>query len=183
MKEEQDQIVNKVAGSALVTFDLEEYFQPGERVLLDIKGRLYDGLLLREKDFREFIRQEEWSRYQDKYVAIHCSADAIIPTWAYMLLAIALEPYARRVVFGTLEDLETELFRTRLREVDWSSFANAKVVVKGCSKVVVPVAVYVDATSYLKPFAASLMFGEPCSTVPLFKRGKSQRLMPGGLES
>lgn len=172
MEEAQDQIVNRVANSALVTFDLEHYYQPGERVLLDIKGQLYQELILKEKDFRDFIRQHDWAAYQDKYVAITCTADAIVPTWAYMLVSIALQPYAKQVVFGTLEELETAIFKKTLEKVDWASFQNAKVVVKGCSKVDVPVAIYVEATNNLRPYAASLMFGEPCSTVPLYKKPK-----------
>lgn len=173
MDSTEDKIINKVAGSSLVTFDLEEFYQPGERVLIDIKDQLFQGLLLREKDFRAFIKDHDWSSYQDKFVAITCTADAIIPTWAYMLLAIALEPYASRVVFGGLEAMETELYRQKLLEVNWEEFRNSKVVIKGCSKVNVPPAVYVEATTRLKRVASSLMFGEPCSTVPLFKKAKA----------
>ncbi|AYB30346.1 DUF2480 family protein [Chryseolinea soli] len=173
MEETQDQIVNKVANSALVTFDLEHYYQPGERVVLDIKGQLYQELILKEKDFRDFIRQHDWTAYQDKYVAITCTADAIVPTWAFMLVSIALQPYAKQVVFGTLEELETAIFKKSLEKVDWTTFQNAKVVVKGCSKVDVPVAIYVEATNNLRPYAASIMFGEPCSTVPLYKKPKN----------
>ncbi|MDH4092837.1 MAG: DUF2480 family protein [Cyclobacteriaceae bacterium] len=172
MEKEHDQIINKVAASALVTFDLEQYFQPGERILFDIKDQLFQGLIIREKDFREFTRNHNWAQYQDKFVAICCSADAIVPTWAYMLLAISLQPFARRVMFGTLDDLEITLFQERLAGVNWSQFKGAKVVIKGCSKVNVPVAVYVEATNKLMPHASSLMFGEPCSTVPLFKKRK-----------
>jgi hypothetical protein len=171
MKEEE-QIINKVANSALVTFDLEAFFEPGERILLDIKDQLYEGLVLREKPFREFIKSHDWSHYEDKYVAIACSTEAIVPTWAYMLLAIALKPFAKRVVFGSLVDLEIENYRNALSQIDWSSFKDAKVVVKGCSKVDVPVAIYVDVADRLRPYANSLMFGEPCSTVPLFKKSK-----------
>ena len=165
MEKEQDQIINKVASSALVTFDLETYYQPGERVVLDIKDQLFQGLIVREKDFREYVRSNDWSKYRDKFVAICCSEDAIVPTWSYMLLAIALQPYAAKVIFGSLDDLEIALFSDRLRQVDWSSFRDAKVVIKGCSKVNVPVAVYVEATHILTPLAASIMFGEPCSTI------------------
>lgn len=172
MEKTEDQIVNKVAGSSLITFDLEEYFQPGERVLLDIRDQLYQGLILKEKDFREFIKMHDWASYEGKFVAIFCAADAIVPTWAYMLLAIALQPHAKHVVFGTLEELEVDLFRKSLADIQWSRYRDAKVVIKGCSKVNVPVAVYVEATSRLKPYAASMMFGEPCSTVPLYKRPK-----------
>lgn len=167
-----NQIVNKVAGSSLITFDLEEYYQHGERVLLDIKDQLFQGIILKEKDFREFIKGHDWPSYKGKFVAVYCSADAIVPTWAYMLLAIALQPYVNRVVFGTLDDLEVAIFQERLSKIDWSQYQDAKVVVKGCSKVNVPVAVYVEATSRLMPFVSSIMFGEPCSTVPLFKKAK-----------
>lgn len=171
MKDEQ-QIINKVASSALVTFDLEAFFEPGERILLDIKDQLYEGLVLREKPFREFIKSNDWTQYENKLVAIVCSTEAIVPTWAYMLLAIALKPFAKRVVFGSLVDLEIENYRNALNKIDWASFRDAKVVVKGCSKVDVPVAIYVDVADRLRPYANSLMFGEPCSTVPLFKKPK-----------
>lgn len=165
-----DPIINRVANSALVTFDLETFYAPGERVLLDIKDQLFQGLILKEKDFREFIKGHDWASYQGKYVAIVCSADAIVPTWAYMLLAIALQPYASKIVYGSLQDLEIELFHEQLTRVNWQVFRDAKVVVKGCSKVDVPVAVYVYVAARLRPLAASIMFGEPCSTVPLYKR-------------
>jgi hypothetical protein len=166
----EEQIVNKVANSSLITFDLEALYEPGERMVFDIKDILYEGLLLREKDLREFIKNHNWSQYENKFVAINCSADAIIPTWAFMLVAIALAPFAKRTVFGTLEDLEVENYREVFLQVDWDKFHGAKVVVKGCSKVEVPVAVYVMAVNKLRPYAASLMFGEPCSTVPLYKK-------------
>ena len=165
--------MNKVAASALITFDLEDYYQPGERVLLDIKDQLFQELILKEKDFREFIKVHDWASYKNKYVAIWCSADAIVPTWAYMLLAIALQPHASHVVFGTLEELEVDIFKSSLSAVDWSSYKDAKVVIKGCSKVNVPVATYVEVSRQLKPYASSMMFGEPCSTVPLYKKPKN----------
>ncbi len=167
-----DQITNKVAGSSLITFDLEQYFQPGERVAIDIKDQLYQGLILREKDFRDFIKNHDWIQYQNKFVAINCSADAIIPTWAYMMITIALQPYARQIVFGTLEELQVAIFQKSISGIAWEQFKDAKVVVKGCSKVDVPVAIYVEVTNNLRPYVASMMFGEPCSTVPLFKKPK-----------
>ena len=168
----EEQIVNKVANSALITFNLEDYYEPGDRVLLDIKDQLYEGLVLREKDFRDFIKIHNWAQYENKLVAITCSTDAIVPTWAYMLLAIALKPFAKRVIFGSLRDLEIENYRNALSKIQWSDFKDAKIVIKGCSKVDVPVAIYVEVVNQLKPFAGSLMFGEPCSTVPLFKKSK-----------
>ena len=167
---DEDQIVNRVASSSLVTFDLEAFFIPGPRVLLDIKDQLYQGMILKEKEFRQFIKDHNWRQYDQKFVALTCSEDAIVPTWAFMLVAIALEPFARKVVFGNLEDLETELFRESISKIDWQSYRGAKVVVKGCSKVEVPVALYVDVISKLKPVVSSIMFGEPCSTVPLYKK-------------
>jgi len=166
----EDVIVNRVAQSPLVTLDLETLYSPGERVLIDIKDQLFQGMILKEKDFRDYVKASDWSVYEGKMVAITCSADAIVPTWAFMLLSIALQPYAEKVVFGCLEDLEQQLFLTRLNELDWSVYTNAKVVVKGCSKVDVPVSVYVEATNRLRPLASSIMYGEPCSTVPLYKK-------------
>jgi hypothetical protein len=171
----EEQIINRVASSSLLTFDLEEFYIPGERILLDIKDQLFQGLILREKDFREFIRTHDWSSYKDKFVAITCSTDAIIPTWAFMLVASALEPFAKHFVLGSLQELEISLFKNALAKVEWSKYDHTKVVVKGCSKVDVPVAVYVEVVRELKPRVSSLMFGEACSTVPVYKRPKEVR--------
>lgn len=168
-----NEIINRVASSSIKTFDLETLYVPGERVVLDIRDQLYEGLILREKPFREFIKSHDWSQYREKFVAITCSADAIIPTWAYMLLTSALEPFARLIVFGVLDDLETKIFSDVLDRVDWQQYSDAKVVIKGCSKVAVPTAAYVEATRRLRPFAASIMFGEPCSTVPVYKKSRA----------
>jgi hypothetical protein len=169
----KNEIVNRVEKSGLVTLDLEQYYVPGERVLIDIAEQLFQGLVLREKQFRDYIKTTDWSQFKNKFVAITCSADAIIPTWTYMLLASALQPYARKIEFGNLENLEVKIFSEQLQEIAWEKFSNAKVVIKGCSKIEVPPAVYVQATNLLLPYAASIMFGEPCSTVPVFKRVKS----------
>mgnify|MGYP000164991501 CR=1 FL=1 len=168
-----DEIINKVANSGLLTLDLEEYYHPGERVVYDLKDNLFQGMILREKDFREFLKGHDWSSYQGKNVAIICSEDAIVPTWAYMLLALKLEPYAHSFVFGDLAELENKLFFDAIGRVDLEPYRNARVVVKGCSKHPVPVAAYVEITKLLKPLVQSLMFGEPCSTVPLYKRPKA----------
>jgi hypothetical protein len=168
----EKEIVNRIASSSLLTFDLEEYYQPGERILIDIKVQLFQEMILKEKDFRSFIRSHDWSQYTNKFVAITCSVEAIIPTWAYMLLAAALQPFAKTIVFGTLEDMETKIFFDQLSQVKWNEFKEAKVVIKGCSKVNVSAAVYVETTRLLMPWAASIMFGEPCSTVPVFKKSK-----------
>lgn len=165
-----EEIINKVASSSLLQIDLETLYPEGERVVYDLKNNLYEGLMLREKDFRAFLKEHDWKSYENKHVAIICSADAIVPTWAYMLLTTQLEPYAKTIVFGDLEALETELFRQMLSKMDLESYKDAKVVVKGCSKKEVPTAVYVELSRLLRPVVASMMFGEPCSTVPLYKR-------------
>jgi hypothetical protein len=170
----QPEIINRVAQSPLLTFDLEEYYHHGERVLLDIKENLYMGLMLREKDFRDYIKATDWSIYTGKNVAVTCTADAIVPTWAYMLLANKLSPYANMVVYGDLEVLETMLFKQALAKVDAEAFRDAKVIIKGCSNLPVPVSAYVEITSLLSPVVASLMYGEPCSNVPLYKRPKAK---------
>jgi len=166
----ENEIVNRVSSSPLVTFDLEELYTPGERVLFDIKGLLFQELILREKDFRDFIKSHDWSQYTNKHVAITCSADAVVPTWAYMLLTASLQPYASSVIFGSIQDLETMLFKNALDKIEWEKFSNSKVVIKGCSKVEVPISSYVEVTNRLRPLASSIMFGEPCSTVPVFKK-------------
>jgi len=166
----EEEIINRVSNSQLITFDLEELYTPGERVLFDVKPLLFQELVLKEKDFRDFVKSHDWSQYQNKYVAITCSADAVVPTWAYMLLSTSLQPVAGLVVFGSLQDLENVLFKQALDKVDWQKFNKAKVVIKGCSKVNVPVSAYVEATNRLRPIASSIMFGEPCSTVPIFKK-------------
>ncbi len=171
--EPENEIVNRVASSSIKTFDLEQYYQAGERILLDIKGQLHQGLILKEKDFRGFIQSHDWSQYQNKFVAITCSEDVIVPTWAYMLLTVAIQPFARIIVFGGLQDLEMKIFFDSLSRIDWKVYKDAKVVIKGCSKVAVPTAAYVEVTRLLRPYAASIMFGEPCSTVPVYKRLKS----------
>ncbi|HXC03265.1 MAG TPA: DUF2480 family protein [Bacteroidia bacterium] len=167
-----DEIINKVAQSGLVEFNLEDYYPKGERVLFDIKDHLFQGLVLREKDFREFVKTENWSSYSGKNVAIICSADAIVPTWAYMLLATALAPFTSFTAFGNLEMLETALFYHALNLVDAEKYRGQKIVIKGCSNLPVPVSAYVEITRILRPVAQSLMYGEPCSTVPLFKKPK-----------
>jgi hypothetical protein len=170
--ETEKEIVNRVANSGIVTLDLENFYQEGERVVIDIKDQLFQGLILREKDFRTYIKATDWSQFKNKFVAITCSADAIIPNWAFMLLTSVLQPHVRKIVFGTASDLETKIFLDQFSTHNWNQYAEAKVVIKGCSKVEVPAAVYVEATRLLMPFASSIMFGEPCSTVPVFKKAK-----------
>jgi hypothetical protein len=165
-------LINKVASSGLITIDLEEYYPAGERVLFDIAEHLFQGLILREKDFREYIKNEDWNKFKDKYVAIICSVDAIVPTWAYMLLAVHMQPAAKKIVFGNLETLETVLYNEILNDIEINQFADARIVIKGCGNLPVPKAAYVELTRLLRPVAKSIMFGEPCSTVPLYKKVK-----------
>lgn len=166
----QENIINKVAQSGLVTLDPAQFYAPGERVVYDIKDNLFHGLMLREKDFREFVKMHDWAQYRDKNIAITCTADAIVPAWAYMLLANRMAPYARQVVFGDAEVLETVLFVTELKALDVEQYRDQRVVIKGCGDIPVPVSAYVELTQRLTPVAKSLMFGEPCSTVPIYKR-------------
>ncbi len=165
-----EEIINKVAKSSLVSLDLEDHYPKGERVVYDLKDNLFMGLILKEKDFRAFLKTHDWEQYAGKNVAITCSEDAIVPTWAYMLLAIHLEPYTNKIVFGTLSDLEEKLFYDAIDSINIEDFRDERVVVKGCSKVPVPTAAYVEITRRLQPVVQSLMFGEPCSTVPLYKK-------------
>lgn len=169
---ETEEIVNRVANSGLISLDLEDFYHEGERIVYDIKDNLFQGLILREKDFRAFLKEHDWSQYEGKNVAIVCSEDAIVPTWAYMLLSLHLSRYAHLVVFGNKEQLEDKLFYDAIGKIDVELFRDKKVVVKGCSKYPVPISAYVEISSLLKPVVQSLMFGEPCSTVPLYKRPK-----------
>lgn len=168
------EIVNRVATSGIVSLDLEDLYHPGERVLYDLKDNLFMGMILREKDFREFLKSHDWTQYTGKNVAITCSEDAIIPTWAYMLLATHLQPYVNELAFGSLENLEEALYDKAINQLDISEFEGKKVVVKGCSKVDVPMSAYMTVSRLLKPVVQSLMFGEPCSTVPVYKKPKNQ---------
>jgi hypothetical protein len=168
----EDLIINKVANSSLITIDLEEYYDHSERMVYDLTQNLYEGLLLREKDFREFIKTHDWEQYRDKNIAVMCTADAIVPVWAYMLLAAQLAPIAKKVVYGSLEELENVLFKDAFAKIDIAQFQDAKVVIKGCSKFPVPISAYVEMTRLLQPVASSIMYGEPCSTVPIYKAKK-----------
>lgn len=169
------EFVNRVAQSGLITLNLEEYLHSGERVVYDIKDNLFHGLLLREKDFRAFVKENDWSQYQGKNVAIICSTDAIVPTWAYMLLAVKLQPYANRYVFGDLEALEQALVQDAIAKINPEDYVEAKVVIKGCGQIPVPTFAYVEIMQKLLPVVSSIMYGEPCSTVPIYKKPKEKQ--------
>ncbi|MCA0429311.1 MAG: DUF2480 family protein [Bacteroidetes bacterium] len=168
----QEEIVNKVSNSGIVTIDLEEFYTKGERVLFDIKPLLFNELILKEKDFREYIKNTDWSSYKNKFVALTCTADAIVPTWAYMLLTIALQPFACKIIFGDLQTLETLLFADKLAGIEVNEFKDARIVIKGCGDVDLPKNAYVQLTALLQPHVKSIMYGEPCSTVPLYKKNR-----------
>ncbi len=167
-----DEIVNKVANSALITLDLEKYYHPGERVTWDMKDWLYQEMILKEKDFRAELKAHDWSGYEGKNVAITCTADAIVPTWAYMLAATYIAPHAHLVIMGDRSALDLVLFRDALAKINPADFQDAKVVIKGCGNLPVPESAYVELTTLMQPYVSSLMYGEPCSTVPLYKKRK-----------
>lgn len=164
------EIVNKVAQSGLVTIDLEDFYVPGERMLFDIKDWLFEELILKEKDFREKLKEHDWTKYEGQFVAITCSIDAVVPTWAYMLIVTHLKPIAKKITFGNIQKLEEEIFDEAIAKLNITDFQDKKIVIKGCSKIEVPVSAYVNLTAMLRPVAKSIMYGEPCSTVPVFKR-------------
>ncbi|MCK8523658.1 DUF2480 family protein [Aquimarina sp. D1M17] len=166
-----EEIVNRVANNKnLITFDLEDYYPNGKRVLFDIKDWLFEGLLLREKEFRQHAKDHDWSQYKDQYVALTCSSDAIIPGWAYLLLTSALAHYARKVVVGSLETIETILYTEIIANLDVSEFQDKLLIIKGCSNKPVPEGAYIALIQKLQPVAKSIMYGEACSSVPLYKR-------------
>jgi hypothetical protein len=167
-----DEIINKVANSALEVFDLEDYYPSGIRTQLDISQWLLHGFLLKEKDFREALKNHDWSQFQNHFVAIHCSTDAIIPAWASILVTVYLSPFAKKVVVGNLIDLETSLYQEILPTLDYSKYEDKPVILKGCSKKPVPESAYIMAIKKLQPFAKSIMYGEACSAVPLYKKNK-----------
>lgn len=170
MAKEEAPIVNRVARMGVLTIDLEELYPDGERFLYDIKNDLWQGMALKEKDFREHVSSYDWSEYEGKHVAINCSADAIVPTWAYMLLATALKPYAQTVVFGDLHKLEERLFEEVLENMDLEEYRDRRVVIKGCGEKEIPESVFVDLTQKLQGVAKAIMYGEPCSTVPVYRQ-------------
>lgn len=165
-----DEIINRVAKSKLITFDLEDHYPEGKRVLFDIKDWLHEGFILKEKEFRAFVHKHNWLQYKESYVALHCSTEAIVPGWAYMLLATKLQPYAKKIVKGNLEQLETLIYQELIEKLDLSIFQDKYVIVKGCANKPVPTNAYLLITTRLQEVVKSLMYGEACSSVPLYKK-------------
>ncbi|MDB9931248.1 DUF2480 family protein [Flavobacteriales bacterium] len=169
----EKEIINKLANSGLINLDLADYYPKGERVVYDIKQNLWQEFVLKEKDFRLFVKENDWSVYQDKYVALINSADAIVPSWAFMILTDALEPFAKEVVNGDLETMETVIFLNSMeKNLNPSDYKDQRVIIKGCGEIPIPDSAYVKAVNLLKPVVKSLMYGEACSAVPVFKKRK-----------
>lgn len=166
----EEEIINRVANSQLITVNLEDYYPKGHRVLFDIKDWLLEGLVLREKDFRIQVTEHDWAQYRDNYIALTCSTDAIVPAWAFMLISMHLEPYAKKIVIGDLEMLESSIYQDVINNLDVTEFKNKPLIIKGCSKKPVPQNAYIMLANKLKPIAKSIMYGEACSSVPLFKK-------------
>ncbi|SOU85944.1 DUF2480 family protein [Tenacibaculum dicentrarchi] len=164
------QIINKVANSQLITIDLEDFYPEGNRIVFDIKDWLYEELILKEKDFREQVKNHNWSQYQGGYIALSCSVDAIIPSWAYLLLTTKLTEFAKKVVVGNLELLETVLFNDIITNLNTTEYQDKRLIIKGCSNKSIPQSAYTLLVSKIQPICKSIMFGEACSTVPLFKK-------------
>lgn len=166
----QEEIINRVANSKLETIDLEDFYPSGQRVAIDISQWLLEGIVLREKEFRAFVNEHNWSQYQDCYVALYCKTDAIIPGWAYMLISLALTPFATKTVVGDLEVLESILFSDIIEHLPLDSFKDKPVIIKGCAHKPIPQNAYVLLSQRLQPIAKSIMYGEACSSVPLYRK-------------
>lgn len=167
-----DIIINKVSESGLMELNLEDYYPKDPVTVFDLKDYLYMGLILKEKDFREALKNVDWNIYQDKLVGVTCSADAIVPVWAYMLVVSYLQPFAKEVVFGDEAFTHKSIFLKNINSIDVQAYADQRVVVKGCGELPVGEFAYLEAAKLLRPVAKSIMYGEPCSTVPIFKKAK-----------
>lgn len=167
-----EEIVNRVAKSPIKTIDLEEMYPSGARILFDIKDWLYEGIILREKEFRDHVSQHDWSQYQNQFVALTCSEDAIIPSWAFLLVSSELAPHAKKVVVGTLDTLETSIFQELISDLNIEEFRNKPVIIKGCADKPIPPSAFTFLIQKLQPVVKSIMYGEACSTVPLYKMKK-----------
>jgi len=167
---DENTIINKVSESVLVTLDLEEYYPKEQVVIFDMKDHLFMGLILKEKDFREALKTLDLLPFTGKNVAVTCSADAVIPVWAYMLVASYLQPVAKEIIFGTEEQLKTKLLLQNIEKIKLGDFEGKRVVIKGCGEIPIGEAAYLAATKTLLPVVKSIMYGEPCSTVPIYKK-------------
>lgn len=165
-----NEIANRVASSQLVNIDLEDFYPEGERVLFDIKDWLFAGQILKEKDFRGSVKDHDWTAYQNKFVALICSADAVIPSWAYLLITVELSPFAKKIVVGNFDVLEISIFQEIINQIPIEKYINKPIIIKGCSDRSIPETAYTQLISKLLPIAKSIMYGEACSNVPLFKR-------------
>lgn len=165
-----EEIINRVANSKLITIDLEDFYPKGDRILFDISQWLIEGIVLRERDFREKANLHDWSRYSGYYVALHCSTDAIVPGWAYLLISLHLAPFATKTTVGSLEDLESILYSEIIQNLDVSEYTDKPVIIKGCAHKPIPQNAYVLLAQKLQPIARSIMYGEACSSVPLYKK-------------
>lgn len=169
----EKEIVNRVANSKLKTFDLEDLYPSGERKQIDIKDWLLEGIVLQEKKFRAAVEAHNWETYSGAYVAVHCSTDAIIPSWAYMLVTTKLQPYATHVILGELSDIDTILYNQLIEKLPVDEYKDLPVIIKGCANKPIPESAYVAIVQKLQPVVKSLMFGEACSSVPLYKKRKT----------
>lgn len=167
-----DEIVNRVAKSPLITIDLEDLYLEGIRTVFDISIWLHEGLILREKEFRSYVESHDWSQYKNHYIALSCSTDAIIPGWAYMLITTAASPFAKKIIVGDLEKLETLLYESQINSLVITKFTDKPVIIKGCSNRPVPENAYISLLQKIQPVAKSIMYGEACSSVPLYKKAK-----------
>jgi hypothetical protein len=170
----EEVFVNKVAESGIVTIDLEKYFPQEPVVLFDLKEYLFMELILKEKDFRLALKTLDTTAYQNKNVAIHCSADAIIPMWAYMLISSVLQPIAKEIFFGEIESVKKKILLQNIHQINPADYSDKRVVIKGCGEISIPEEAYVAVTTLLRPVVKSIMYGEPCSTVPIYKKEKQQ---------
>ena len=168
---ETEEIVNKVAASGLITIDLEDFYPKEHIVEIDIKDFLYEGIILREKDFRKALDEMNWNEYSNKIVAVFCSEDAVIPKWAYMLVSMHASPYTSQVFFGNREyAIEEALLAALEAQIHPADYTDKRVVIKGCSDRNISERIYIYITNRLVPVVKSLMYGEPCSTVPIYKK-------------
>lgn len=163
-------LVNRVAASGLITLKLEDFFPEGEIAAFDLKDYLFMEMILKEKDFRAALKEHDWSQYEGKNLTVICSADAIIPVWAYMLVAAYATPFVKHIFQGSSDEFYKIKFQEALRELDGKNYEDKRVVIKGCSDKPVPPSAYVELTRKLQPYAKSIMYGEPCSTVPIYKK-------------